>query len=291
MLSQLEGKYIYTFLKVYEYRNISKASSVLGFSQSSVTNHIQLVEQMIGAKLFDRMIHGVVPTAQGEIFAEYAHRFMQLAQEMSDEIQGVRSVIKIKALESFCVTQLSNPLVEFLEQHPRLEIELTTAFQQHIVDEVLQQKVDLGIVPFHPNIAKLDYTPILQEKFVFVCSGVMVPEQLMKNEFRMIGFGNHCMYQSLTDQRLAELGKTNYRNITYASLEMIKQTVLGGAGIALMPQLAVANELYSGKLQTVDLGEPILIQHGLIEHQSTRRNPNTALFKQFIVDYFQRVSD
>ncbi|MCL9662605.1 LysR family transcriptional regulator [Paenibacillus hunanensis] len=288
MLSQIEGKYIYTFLKVYEYRNISKASSVLGFSQSSVTNHIQLVEQMAGAKLFQRMIHGVVPTEQGEIFAKYAYRFMKLAQEMNDEIQGIRSTIKVKALESFCVTQFSEPLVGFLEQHPRLEIELTTAFQQHIVDEVLQQKVDVGIVPFHPHIAKLKYTPIVQEKFVFVCSSAIALQELMNNELRVIGFGNHCMYQSLTDKRLAELGKTHYRNITYTSLEMIKQTVLGGAGIALMPESAIKQELDAGRLQTIELGEPIWIEHGVIEHASAKRNANTALFKQYIVDYFEK---
>ncbi len=288
MLSQLEGKYIYTFLKVYEYRNISKASSVLGFSQSSITNHIQIIEQMVGAKLFERMVHGVIPTEQGEIFARYANQFMKLAQEMSDEIQGVRGTVKVKALESFCVTRFSHPLVQFLKQHPRLEVELTTAFQQHIVDEVLQQKVDIGIVPFHPHIAKLEYTPLVQERFVFVCSSAIMPDEIMADEFRVIGFGNHCMYQSLTDKLLTDLGKTNYRNITYTSLEMIKQTVIGGAGIALMPELAIQNELQAGRLQTIPLAEPITIQHGIIEHQSVRHKANTALFKQFIMNYFQQ---
>lgn len=286
MLNQLEGKYIHTFLKVYEYRNISKASSVLGFSQSSITNHIQILEHMLGTKLFDRMIHGVTPTDQGEIFAKYAHQFSKLAQEMSDEIHHVRGTVKVKALESFCVTQFSSPLVQFLAQHPNVDIELTTGFQQHIVDDVMNQKVDYGIVPFDPQIARLEYTPIVQEEFVFVCADRLVPEQIMQEELRVIGFGNHCMYQSLTDRILKEYGKQDYRNITYASLEMIKQTVMGGAGIALMPKRSVEHELQSGQLQTLDLGEPVVIHHGIVEHRSARGNTHAAVFKQFMMEFF-----
>ncbi|WP_411347255.1 LysR family transcriptional regulator [Paenibacillus sp. WLX2291] len=286
MLHQLEGKYIHTFLKVYEYRNISKASSVLGFSQSSITNHIQILEHMIGAKLFDRKTHGVTPTDKGEIFAKYAHQFSKLAQEMNDEVHNVRNTIKVKALESFCVTQLYSPLVQFLALHPNLDIELTTGFQQQIVDDVINLKVEYGIVPFDPQMAQLEYTPILQEEFMFVCAANMDPEHIMQQELRVIGFGNNCMYQSLTDQILKDCGKRDYRNITYASLEMIKQTVMGGAGIALMPKRSVESELQSAQLQRLDLGEPVWIQHGMVEHRSARRNTHAAVFKQFMMQFF-----
>ncbi|MDO7908020.1 LysR family transcriptional regulator [Paenibacillus sp. JX-17] len=290
MLNQLDGKYIYTFLKVYELRNISKASLLLGFSQSTITNHIQILEQVIGAKLFDRTIHGVRPTEKGETFAEYAYQFYSLSKKLNDEIHDFRGTVKVKALESFCVTHFSSPIIQFIEQYPTIEIELTTGFHQNVIDDVLNQRVDLGIIPFDPQSSKLEYTPILEEEFVFVHSSRITQEKLMQAEVRVIGFGNNCIYQTVANEMLVDYGKIDYRNIAYASLEMIKQTVISGAGIALVPRCSVEHELQTEQLHIFDLGKPVLIHHGIIGRQSAQPKESTEMFKQFLLRSFNTIT-
>lgn len=75
MLNQLDGKYMYTFLKTYEQRNISKASIQLGYSQSTVTNHIHILEELLNVQLFHRTINGVVPTDKGEMLQNMLEHF------------------------------------------------------------------------------------------------------------------------------------------------------------------------------------------------------------------------
>jgi DNA-binding transcriptional LysR family regulator len=54
-----------TFLKVAEIGNITKAAEQLGYSQASVTSHIQQLEQHLGVQLFDRIGRGIQLTDAG----------------------------------------------------------------------------------------------------------------------------------------------------------------------------------------------------------------------------------
>lgn len=290
MLNQLDGKYMYTFLKTYEQRNISKASIQLGYSQSTVTNHIHILEELLNVQLFHRTINGVVPTDKGEIFAKYARTFWQLTQELYDEINEISGIVKIKALESFCVTHFSKPIVDFLERYNSTEIKLTTGFHQSIIDDVINQKIDFGIAPVDLKINQIKCTPIFEEEFVFIGSNRVTDERLFSHEIKVITFGNNCIYQSVANKVLVDQGKFDYKNIEYASLEMIKQTVLNGTGIALVPKCSVENELSSNTLKILKLGDPIIISHNIIELKSNNMNEISSLFKQFIIEHFNHVN-
>ncbi|AWB43895.1 hypothetical protein DCC85_06445 [Paenibacillus sp. CAA11] len=286
MLNRLDGKYIYTFLKVYEQRNISRASIILGFSQSTVTNHIQILEDILNVQLFHRTLNGVTPTEKGELFMKYAREFFKLAEELKDNINKTYGVLRVKALESFCVTHFSNPIIDFLKNYEEVEIKLTTGFHQDIIEDVISQKVDFGIIPFDPRMSKITYTPLLEEEFVFIMANDREEKKLLSSNINVIGFGGNCIYQSMANQILIDHEKFDYKNIEYASLEMIKQTVLSGTGIALVPKCSVMNELSLNKLKILNLGEPITIKHGIIELKSKQNNPISELFKHFILDCF-----
>ncbi|MHA6530541.1 hypothetical protein [Paenibacillus sp. BAC0078] len=90
----------------------------------------------------------------------------------------------------------------------------------------------------------------------------------------------------MANKMLVDYGKLDFRNIAYASLEMIKQTVIGGAGIALVPKCSVEQELQTNQLQVFDFGQPIFINHGIIESKSAHRKESSEIFKRFIIKYF-----
>jgi LysR family transcriptional regulator, regulator for genes of the gallate degradation pathway len=62
----LSFRLIRTLLGVAEYRNITRAAKELNHSQASITKQIQLLEQKLGAPLFDRTTKGMTLTAYGE---------------------------------------------------------------------------------------------------------------------------------------------------------------------------------------------------------------------------------
>ena len=70
-----------TFQVLAKTSNFTRAGAELGYSQSSVTSHIQALERELGASLFDRSSRTVVLTEAGRRTLEYANRLLALADE------------------------------------------------------------------------------------------------------------------------------------------------------------------------------------------------------------------
>lgn len=68
----MELRTIQTFLKVAELHSFSKGCRQLGYSQSTVTIHVQQLEKELQVQLFDRINKTVRLTQEGQTFATYA---------------------------------------------------------------------------------------------------------------------------------------------------------------------------------------------------------------------------
>ena len=62
----MEYRNLVTFLRVAELQNFTKAANQLGYAQSTVTFHIQSLEEELGVTLFDRIGKKATLTSAGE---------------------------------------------------------------------------------------------------------------------------------------------------------------------------------------------------------------------------------
>jgi DNA-binding transcriptional LysR family regulator len=78
-----------TFRVVAQTHNFTRAAAELGYSQSSVTGHIQALERELGAPLFERhrFSRTVVLTRVGRRVLEYAGRLLSLAAEVRAAVE------------------------------------------------------------------------------------------------------------------------------------------------------------------------------------------------------------
>jgi DNA-binding transcriptional LysR family regulator len=84
MIELLEGRFFKTFLAVMEEKSFSRAADKLGYVQSTVTTHIQFLENACKQKLFHRLSRGVKPTAAGEKLVKFAYQFVQLGSSIEE---------------------------------------------------------------------------------------------------------------------------------------------------------------------------------------------------------------
>src|SRR6478609_1260012 len=93
-----------TFLAVAESGSMHAASNVLHLSQSAISRQILILEEDIGASLFERRARGVTLTSAGEIFVRYARDAMSEADRARSEIsalQGLqRGTVRVAAAEA-----------------------------------------------------------------------------------------------------------------------------------------------------------------------------------------------
>jgi DNA-binding transcriptional LysR family regulator len=294
MIDQLEGRYVRTFIAVLEELSFSRAADKLGYVQSTVTAHIQLLEQACRRKLFHRLARGVKPTEAGLKFAGFAYRFVQLGlslEETLNEANEPQGLVRVRMQESLFVTRLAAPMRAFLQRYPHIRVVPETGFQPDIVRQVLDHTVDIGFVPQDPERSELTFHPLIVESLVFVAAEPLAeratkdgPEALSRETF--LCFGASCLYNTHAHQLLAAHRVQVPRVIELPSMEMVRQSVLCGLGYALLPQFAVSEELEQGLFRNVPLGGPIPITHGLIVHKEHEQTHAAQLLIRHMIDAF-----
>lgn len=84
----LDLLHLKTFVVVATTKSFNKAAAELGYSQSSVTHHIKMLEQELGARLFDRFrfSRGAILTETGKRIFSDANQMLKLAEDVGKNV-------------------------------------------------------------------------------------------------------------------------------------------------------------------------------------------------------------
>ena len=139
-----------TFLVVAATNSFTRAAGELGYSQSSVTTHIQALERELGAPLFDRVARNVILTEAGLRTLEYANRLLSLADEAKAVVhkQGEPSgPLSLGAPDALVTYRLPKVLRQFQTLYPHVQLSLASYPDSRTqMDEVLDGTLDLAVV-------------------------------------------------------------------------------------------------------------------------------------------------
>ncbi len=287
MLDKLEGRFLVTFLSVLDEGSFSRSADKLGYVQSTVTAHIQQLELACNQKLFHRLPRGVQPTDAGKSLAEIARQFKQLGtilEERMTRFDEPKGEVRLRTMESFCVTRLGKFLPGFFGEFPEISLRLDTGFQGDIVDETVRHAIDFGIVPRDPRRDDLIFEPLIAEPMIFAAAPLIanqINEQGWEalREEKVIGFGTRCLYQTVAGQLLEQFGLGKIEQVEFPSTELIRQMISYGRGIGFLPRSAVLSQLNSGTIAEINLPEPVILTHGLITHRDRALSTAAKLFK------------
>src|SRR5262245_4295106 len=110
----MDFKQLRAFLTVAETGNVTRAAEVLHLVQPAVSRQIQLLEEDIGAALFQRERRGMVLTDAGNALVSYARRAMleleRARAEIAGSSQGIGGLCTLGLLPS-TIDTLASPLI------------------------------------------------------------------------------------------------------------------------------------------------------------------------------------
>ncbi|MFC0215917.1 LysR family transcriptional regulator [Paenibacillus chartarius] len=254
---------IEAFVYVFHYGSFNKASEVLFLSQPSVTARIQSLERELDCRLFDRLGKQVQLTEKGRQFLPYAQQLLQIYRKGKQHIQRQRT--EPNELRIGCTVSVSNYIIPELlpklkRQYPGLQIKLTTAVTDDIVQKVLNRELDIGFVRniSHPNLQSVKYyeDPIRLYAYAghpLAGYAEVSAEELVGEPFVFFECGSldwlriHRMFQSLNTPPAIEIHTDNS--------ESAKKLVLHKAGICFLPGLSVRKEVKEGLLHPIEVAE------------------------------------
>ncbi len=285
----MELRQLRTFRMVATTRSFTQAAAALGYVQSSITVQIQALEASLGVPLFDRLGRQVALTDAGQCLLGYADRLLALADEARTAVWGgdePTGSLTISAPETLCTYRLPAVLQRFNAEYPQVKLLFRLYPSPDMCRRVLDGTLDVALILQHPvNMPGLVVEPFFTEPVLVVASPrhalVQAPEvQVADLAGEPIFFTElGCSYRNQFEQVLIAGGVYPARALEFSSIEAIKQCVMTGMGITVLPQITVANEVAAGALAVLPWsGPPLEVVAQLVRHKDKWVSPALGAF-------------
>jgi len=149
----IEIKHLRLLEALSVHRSMSAAARELGYSQSAVTQQIQLLESQLGTPLVVRSRAGVQLTDAGEVLVRHGAGVLasiKLAEAEVDAVAGLRSGrVRITCFPSAAATILPRALGSVSKEHPGLSFTLTESEPPSAIEALRSGECDIAIVYEH----------------------------------------------------------------------------------------------------------------------------------------------
>lgn len=150
----MEFRRIEYFLVLAEKLNYAKAANELCISSQALTKQIQLLEEELGTKLFDRTTRSVTLTDHGELcrdrFSKLKEYYDKTLASVEEAITEKAKVIRISFFAPLPKNELINPLIHALTaEFESLDFEVATNNMDGLRDQVKNREIDFAFTNAH----------------------------------------------------------------------------------------------------------------------------------------------
>lgn len=280
-------------MNIVKLGNFSQAAQFQGYTQSTVTTHIQLLEKELNTILFERFGHQLTLTTDGEKLYDYAERIIRLTEDAKNALNNSnvpRGRLVIGMPESVCAYHLAPVLKEYSLLYPEVQIRFKFAISSDL--KILLRKNMLDIAFFlETTVPDMDFISkfLWQEPIVMVASpkhtltecGRVEAKDLHKETLILVEAGSR--YRRIFEDCLEKAGIHSHKILEICHIQTIKQLVSDNVGITVLPVATVKNELEAGTLVALPWQNPEFeINAFLVYHKEKWLSPAIRSFIKLV---------
>lgn len=261
----MDTRLLRSFLAVARSASFTDAALELGFTQSTVTGHVQKLERQLGVRLLDRLPGGVQATEVGARLIPEAEELLATEERLTAVSQHgggqLAGTVRVMAPESLCTYRLPAVVSAIRDAAPRVDVWLTPGGIDQAIDAVSRGKVDLALTmePRLP-VSELVAERLGKEPLILVTSAAepagaaLTWADLARRDALLIEEG--CGYSDDVAASLGGTGQPAGRRSHFGSIEPIKRCVAVGLGWTALPAIAASDQIESGALRVLE-GPPL----------------------------------
>jgi LysR family hydrogen peroxide-inducible transcriptional activator len=251
---------------VADARSFRRAAELCHVSQPSLSAQLAQLEDVLGARLFERERRPVLLTPAGEQIIERARRILLdtdelvgAARRLSDPLAGALRIGVIPTISPYLLPEIVPSIRKAYSQLTALWVEDKT---ETLVASLASGKIDAAVLALEAPLGPLDHLVIARDPFV-LAAPVGHPLAAEKGPARLSELGGatvlllddgHC----LRDQALSFCSRARAHEADFraTSLSTLAQMVSAGAGVTLLPRLALPLENRRARLGVRRFAEP-----------------------------------
>ncbi|KAB3529018.1 selenium metabolism-associated LysR family transcriptional regulator [Alkaliphilus serpentinus] len=299
----MDFRQLESFVMVAKHKSFSKAADYLYLTQPTISSHILNLEKDMNTILINRSNRKISLTKAGEILYEYAVNLLNLKEDAvyklnqyKGKIVGSIEIAASTIPEQYILPQLMS---EFNKEYPDVTFRMLHYDSQQVVEGILQNQIDFGIVGAKVPNNQLNYVELIHDEVFLITpatgsyANLKEPVSLQdildeRFIFREMGSGT----RKLVDSALRELklDTATLNVIAYIeNTEAIKECIRHGLGLSFLSKRAVVDEIQLNVLRALKVKELNLARKFyFVYHKYRNPSPLEATFQTFVSTYFNK---
>jgi len=283
--------------------SLLKASAALGLTQPALSKSLREAEAIVGKTLFERHARGARLTDAGLAFRDAARRVIAEMRRLDEAIEGLdapgRGTLALGVLPVAAAGVLPGALTKLKAAEPLIRVRLEQGRTEELLPLLAAGEIDLVV-------GRL-YEPAVPDGFA--------RERLWTEPMSILARAGHPLFEAPridaaalsgydfvlptitqrvgqeVERLIAALGleaATAFRSSSYG---FIREMLLGGDGVAIMPRLMMVGDLLRGALWVAPL--PIEAPErpaGLIRRRDAPLTPPAARFVETLRAYVGKLA-
>src|SRR6266478_3516573 len=264
------------FCDLAETESFTKAAQINEITQSAVSQQISSLERVFKSLLIERSKKKFRLTREGQVLYDYSKQVIATYEALNSKLQEIKDIIsgtiRVATIYSIGLHDLPPYLKKFLKSYPTVNVHVEYRRANQVYDDVIGNVVDLGLVAYPQRDNKLEIYQLRRDPLVLI---VHPQHPLAKNKSirlkgltgqKFIGFEPDIPTRKAIDRLLKENSVQVDHVMEFDNIETVKRAVEIDAGVAIVPQGTVIQEvakqtLAQVKIEDVELYRPLAAIH------------------------------
>jgi DNA-binding transcriptional LysR family regulator len=240
-------------------------------TQSAVSQLTRQLEETLGLRLFERTTRALRPTEAADEAIVVVERILADVDFLKSSLRGladrIRGQVNFACTPSFASMRMPGVLEQFLATHPGIKTVMRDAAPHLVMDLVLTEDVEFGILMRNEERHEAEFTPLLLDHLSVICredSPLAARERLRWKDLtaqKLIAVDGEPGLPALIEQTLAAQGETFAPAYGFAYLHTALAMTAQGLGILLQPSYVIQNYPTEHRLVARKLHDPIVPRH------------------------------
>jgi len=278
------------FHAIATHGSITKAARHLHLTQPAVSLQFKSFAEQFDFPLIEYQGKKLVITPLGKEVRRHAQRILDQANSLKLMNESLKDQLTGTLLLSVVSTgKYVMPffLTEFLEKYPSADLIMDVTNKSKVVEHLLENTVDfvlVSIIPSKPQVNKLE---LIKNELVLVgnkSTALKARNNLDQCRYLIRELGSAT--RQAMEEFMLEENIEPQRIIELTTNEAIKQSVIAGLGISLMPIIGIKTELEQGLVEIIPHKNlPITTEWNLVWRSNKQLSPVAQAFLEYIEEH------
>lgn len=287
------------FLKITETKSITKAAEELHLTQPAVSIQLKNLQDQFEIPLTEIIGRQLYVTDFGKEIAIAAERILEEVHAINYKTLAYKGILSGKLKISVVSTGkyvMPYFLSEFANNNKGIEIEMDVTNKSKVIKSLKNNEVDFALVSIIPNDIQVESQILMQNKLFLVGNKKTAVNEKFKVDallseipliYREVGSATRISMEKF----IADKGIRAKMKLQLTSNEAVKQAVIAGLGLSIMPLIGLKNELEKEDIQILPVkGLPIITNWRLIWLKGKKLSPIASAYLQFVTNEKERIN-